>query len=423
MLKFLYGLSIRGYVGLLHVAAFFSPKARLWVQGRKDWRMRLSERMGPVTKAGRKTAWFHAASLGEFEQGRPVIEAFKRAYPDYFIVLTFFSPSGYEIRKSYAGADYICYLPADTAANAREFVNLVKPEIALFVKYEFWYNYLKSLADQHIPILLFSAIFRPEQVFFKSWGGFYRSWLTLFSSILVQDQASARLLRQVEGIREVIPGGDTRFDRAKQLLDNRRELPEISAFAGEDVCLVVGSAWGKDMQLLIPVLNRLGTRLKAIVAPHEINADELSEWERQLDLPSLRYSEYRDSGFVSPENAPNYLFIDNIGMLSSLYGYGKIAYIGGAFGKGLHNTLEAATYGMPVFFGNKNYLKFSEAVALRDAGIAVPVDNSEAFEQAVLGLLADPGAILRIAADSREFVAARTGATGTVMGVVKRFIA
>ncbi len=423
MAGLLYECSIRGYVLLIRLASFFVPKARLWIEGRRNWRGQLAEAMAPALAEKRKVAWFHAASLGEFEQGRPVMEAFRKEFPGYFILLTFYSPSGYEIRRNYPGADYICYLPADTASNARDFVAIARPGIAFFIKYEFWFNYLSALKKEGTAVVLFSAIFRESQVFFQWWGGFYRSLLLLFDSVLVQNTLSAALLGGIKGLKEVIVAGDTRFDRVAQLAESGRELEEIRAFAGDNLCLVVGSAWEQDMDVVIPALNRLGGRLRAIIAPHEINREEIAAWQAKLGGRSILYSDYKAGGFVLPEPAPDYIFIDNIGMLSALYRYGSMAFIGGAFGKGLHNTLEAATWGMPVFFGNRSYARFSEAVDLLELGVAQAVETPGELAEAVENFLNHPAQVDEVSLQCREYIASHTGATEKVMQVARRLLA
>jgi 3-deoxy-D-manno-octulosonic-acid transferase len=419
--RFFYGCAIRLYSLVVRVASLFVPKARQWVEGRRNWRASLQERMSKKA-TDQKVAWFHSASLGEFEQGRPVIEAFRRDHPEYFLLLTFYSPSGYEVRKGYQGVDHICYLPSDTRRNARDFVETVNPTIALFIKYEFWYNHLSELKERRIPTVLFAAIFRPEQVFFKSWGGFYRSMLGMFDAILVQNTESKQLLGTIPGTNEVVVAGDPRFDRVTALAANARELPEIDNFVGEHYCIVVGSAWEQDMNLIIPVLNRMGKRLKAIIAPHEINVREIESWRKRLTLPSLTYSEYRALNFSFRDTPVDYLIIDNVGMLSSLYRYGQIAYVGGGFGKGLHNTLEAATFGMPVFFGNKSYHRFSEAVSLLNLGVAKTIESEKELEGNLDSLLSDAEALHALSEKSQHFVASHTGATKTILEVVARLI-
>ncbi|SKB98171.1 3-deoxy-D-manno-octulosonic-acid transferase [Dyadobacter psychrophilus] len=357
----------------MRIAALFNHKVKLGVAGRDGLLDEMESGFQKLAN-GRSVAWFHAASLGEFEQGRPVIEAYKTQFPDHFILLTFFSPSGYEVRKNYTGADYICYLPWDTASNARRFVKIVQPKIAFFIKYEFWYNYLVELKKNGSHIVSFSTIFRPDQIFFKKRGGFFRKMLSLFDHIFVQNQQSLTLLHGI-GVQHCILAGDTRFDRVSAIALHVKDLPEVVNFRDNKLCLVVGSAWEADMQVLIPVLNHFRGSLKAIVAPHEIHKEEIAKWRQGLDGKTLLYSEISDN--VNSREC-DYLVIDNIGMLSSLYQYGDMAYIGGSFGSGLHNILEAATFGIPITFGNKRYHKFQEAVDLIERKGAVAVmDKAE----------------------------------------------
>ncbi|MCY7356511.1 MAG: 3-deoxy-D-manno-octulosonic acid transferase [Rudanella sp.] len=430
MVSLLYNTSIRAYSGLLRLVAPFNPKARQWVAGRQNWQPKLRAKLADNTAP---VAWFHAASLGEFEQGRPVMEAFRTQYPAYKILLTFFSPSGYEVRKNYAGADFVSYLPADTPENARAFVALAKPKIVFFVKYEFWANYLHELRAAQIPILSFSAIFRPNQLFFKPWGSFYRKLLTCFSHILVQNQESEQLLRGL-GLTEVTLAGDTRFDRVAQVAVAKKGIPIVTDFktnGGQEPqpLLVIGSAWQADMDVLIPFLNSFEQPLKVIIAPHEIHDDEIERWRSQLTKASVRYSKMNErrpgwrSGDLAktgvafqPLNTTQYLFIDNIGILSSLYQYGEFAYIGGAFGKGLHNILEAATFGVPIFFG-PNYGKFQEAVDLIEEGGAFAVQDTHSLTEAFQKQYADHTNAAQI---SRDYVQRNIGATAQVMEVVKK---
>ncbi|WP_138991298.1 3-deoxy-D-manno-octulosonic acid transferase [Larkinella sp. C7] len=413
MLSALYTTSIRLYQAALQVAARFHPKARLAVEGRRGWLEQINTKLADNTAP---IAWFHAASLGEFEQGRPVMEAFRQQYPRYKILLTFFSPSGYEVRKNYAGADYIVYLPFDTAANARQFVERVNPAIAFFIKYEFWYHYLRELKARQIPIFSFSAIFRPDQIFFKPYGGFYRSFLRFFNHILVQNQESVDLLKRI-GVTNVTLAGDTRFDRVKQVADAKKDIPVARLFKADTPLLVVGSAWQADIDVLIPFLNRFEKPLKVIIAPHEIHDDEIERWRSQLPGQTLRFSEaqFLNHQTIKPFST---LIIDNVGMLSSLYQYGDFAYIGGAFGKGLHNILEAATFRMPLFFG-PNYGKFQEAVDLVKAGAAFPVSNSAELETVFRRLYEDSSAASAISGD---YVTLNTGATSKVMEIVAKVV-
>ena len=385
--------------------------------GRRDWYQKLRNKLAGNTAS---IVWFHAASLGEFEQGRPVMEAFREQYPAYKILLTFFSPSGYEVRKSYTGADFIVYLPADTPENARAFVSLVKPQLVFFIKYEFWANYLHELRAAKIPIISFSAIFRPNQLFFKPWGGFYRELLTCFDHILVQNQESEQLLRSI-GITQVTRAGDTRFDRVAQVAIARKDIPIVANFKTNDgevsqPLLVIGSAWQADMDVLIPFLNSFDQPLKVIIAPHEIHNDEIERWRSQLTKPSVRYSELVKQPANQTYKRANFLFIDNIGMLSSLYQYGEFAYIGGAFGKGLHNILEAATFGVPIFFG-PNYGKFQEAIELIQEGGAFLVQDTRSLTDAFQNQYADRTEAAQV---SRDYVQRNIGATAKVMNVVAK---
>lgn len=406
----------------MRLAAFFNPKARQWVRGRHNLIDRLSAEL-PALIQGRPVAWFHAASLGEFEQGRPVIEAFRARYPDYFIFLTFFSPSGYEVRKNYAQADYITYLPNDTPSNARHLVALLRPELAFFIKYEFWYHYLHELHRVGAAVFSFSALFRPNQLFFKPYGSFYRRLLGYFDAILVQNEDSAALLRGI-GYNRVIVAGDTRFDRVGQIAAAARDLPEIAAFVQGVPCLVVGSAWEADRAVLVPALNQLTYPLKVIIAPHEIHEAGLARWEETLTGKTLRYSAYKSGGFDEQAATTfQYLLIDNVGMLSSLYRYGQLAYIGGAFGQGLHNILEAATFGLPVLFGNKRYHKFQEAVDLVAEGGALAVADAPDFQKKLEDLLRNPQRRTTLGTIGHTYVQSHTGATALVMRCVEKQLA
>ena len=416
---FLYHLFIRGYAFFMHLVSFFHPKARQWIRGRHNLMTRLHTELPPLIN-GRPVVWFHAASLGEFEQGRPVIEAFRARYPEYFVFLTFFSPSGYEVRKNYAQADFISYLPNDTPTNARRLVQLLRPRMALFIKYEFWPNYLQQLHQSGTLILSFSTIFLPHYLFFKPYGGFYRRLLAYFDHILVQNQASADLLGGV-GYEKVTVAGDTRFDRVRQIADAARDLPEIAAFVGVGPCLIVGSAWEADRLVIVPALNELATTLKVIIAPHEIHEADLVRWEQTLTGKTWRYSAYRAGG-LSKEASKSFdcLLIDNVGMLSSLYRYGQVAYIGGGFGEGLHNILEAATFGLPVLFGNRNFKKFHEALDLIRLGGAWGVKDTFEFRQKLRDMLQDPTQRATCGAVGRTYVQQHAGATQVVMRCVEQ---
>ncbi len=420
---FLYNVFIRGFAFSMRLASFFHPKARQWASGRRNLMDKLHSDL-PALIDGRPVAWFHAASLGEFEQGRPVIEEFRARYPDYFVLLTFFSPSGYEVRKNYAQADFISYLPNDTPANARNLVELLRPRLVFFIKYEFWGNYLHELQRSGAIVLSFSTLFLPHFLFFKPYGGFYRQLLGCFDHILVQNEASAALLRGI-GYHKVTVAGDTRFDRVQQIARAARDLPEIASFVGDAPCLIVGSAWEADRAVMVPALNQLKKSLKVIIAPHEIHEVELARWEQTLAEKTLRYSAYRAAGFSIEAGGtlPQYLLIDNVGMLSSLYRYGQVAYIGGGFGTGLHNILEAATFGLPILFGDRSFHKFQEAVDLVAQKGAWAVAGTQDFQQKLESLLHDPLLRARQGEIGRTYVLEHTGATKAVMQCVEQQLA
>jgi 3-deoxy-D-manno-octulosonic-acid transferase len=344
------------------LASPFNTKAGLFVRGRKDVFAKLE------AASGKKWIWFHCASLGEFEQGRPVIELIKKEFPQYKVLLTFFSPSGYEVRKNYNGVDTVAYLPWDTRHNARKFVELVKPTMAIFVKYEFWHHYLSTLHSHKIPIVSISSIFRAEQIFFKSYGGFNRNILRKVAHFFVQNETSLKLLQSV-GIGNATLAGDTRFDRVYQIVKDAAEIPLLSQFKQGKKVLVVGSSWPEDFEVLKHFISQ--QHLKFVIAPHEISESSLKAIEDDLSVETIRYSQANESSAVSAK----VMIIDNMGMLSRIYRYGEFAYIGGAFGKGLHNILEAACYGMPVMFGDKKYQKFQEAMDLIERGGAFVVHD------------------------------------------------
>ena len=421
MSEFLYQLAMNAFSGVMRSIAPFNPKVKLGVAGREGL-LETLEKTIPTLINGRPVAWFHAASLGEFEQGRPVIEAFNKDYPDFFILLTFFSPSGYEVRKNYGGADYICYLPIDTAENAIRFVSVFQPKISFFIKYEFWFNYLSELRKSGSSILSFSTIFRPNQLFFKPYGGFYRKMLKYFDHLFVQNEVSLQLIQSI-GIGQSSIAGDTRFDRVFAIAQGIRDLPEIAAFKNDTPCLVAGSVWEADMQVLIPALNELDKPLKAIIAPHEIDVSQMENWQRQLNGKSMLYSEYKKALDSNLQIVPfDYLIINNIGMLSSLYSYGDIGYIGGSFGAGLHNILEAATFGMPVLFGNKKYQKFQEATDLINQGSAKAISDTNEAKHYLSEWITDNELRNKLNIISANYVATRIGATAIVMEKVRSLL-
>lgn len=404
----MYSFSIYIISGLFRIAAFFNPKARKFVSGRKGLFSRL---ILAFRSASAPIAWVHCASLGEFEQGRPLIEQFRRAYPDYQILLTFFSPSGFEVRKNYAQADHIFYLPWDTAGNARKFIEITKPSIAFFIKYEFWHNFIHELYKRKIPIVSVSAIFRNDQIFFRFYGSFFRATLKKFDHLFVQNENSARLLKSI-GIDKVTISGDTRFDRVKEIIDQRKEISHVKEFKGTDNIFVIGSCWPEDFELLVLHVNESRGKLKFIIAPHEIKESFLTEIEQALSVKVCRYSK------IEGNTNADVLLIDNIGMLASLYQYGEFAYVGGGLGKGLHNVLEAACYGIPVFFGNRNYEKFQEAKDLIMRGGAFEVSDYADFKMKYESLINRPENYLLAADVTRSYVMENLGATKKVIDYV-----
>lgn len=386
--------------------SFFHAKASLFVRGRQNL---LQTIRASFDGNSYPVLWVHCASLGEFEQGRPLIEKIKQEYPSYKILLTFFSPSGYEVRKKYEHADWVFYLPWDTLKNARTFVGIVKPVLALFVKYEFWYHYTNELHKQSVPILSIASIFRHDQLFFKSYGGFYRGILSKFSHFFVQNFSSADLLKSI-GIHTISVAGDTRFDRVFEIVNAAESIPIAEAFKGSEKVMVVGSAWPEDMAVLTPFINEQGKHLKFIIAPHETTETSLIEIEKNIQQRHIRFSQ----GFNRDLSDIRVLIIDNMGMLSRLYRYGEFAFVGGAFGKGLHNILEAACYGIPVFFGNKKFEKFQEAKDLINRGGAFDVADYTDF-LAKYEMVTIPENFMLACEVTKAYVQENLGATEKIM--------
>ncbi len=401
----LYSFVLFLYRGLIRLAALFQSKAHLMNEGQKHVWDGLEEHFETNKKP---VVWFHTASMGEFEQGRPIIESYKKENPSHFILVTFFSPSGYEVRKNYAGADYVSYLPLDGYFNSSRFIDLVKPSLAVFVKYEFWHYYLTGLKERSIPTILVSAIFRPKQVFFNWYGGFFLRLLASFDHLFVQDQASADLLQRPN----VTVAGDTRFDRVLDTLQNPVPWDLLTKFLDNTEFMVVGSAWQADMDCLIPIINSKKYPFKWVIAPHEIHSDELKTWEDQIDLQVT----YSIGPFI--ENA-DVLFVNEVGRLANLYRGASFAYIGGAFGDGLHSTLEAAVFGPTVFFGNKNYQKFREARELIELGLAFPIGSSDELDQTMREIYTSDDVFVNKQVQSRAFVQLQAGATERIMEFVR----
>lgn len=370
MTTFLYNIGIQLYSCGAWIASFFDDKAKKFVEGRKGVFEMLQEKIDPQAKY----VWIHAASLGEFEQGRPIIEKLRVVKPEYKILLTFFSPSGYEVRKNYEGADLVCYLPMDNSWNAKKFVSLVKPACAIFIKYEFWMNYLSALKMNNVPTYIVSAIFRESQAFFQWYGKWYKNILKSFTHLFVQNEESMRLLKSVD-ITNVSLVGDTRFDRVADIAANAKPQPLIDKFQGNSPVFIVGSSWPKDEDILLPYFNE-HPEMKLIIAPHEIHEEHLQQIIGKLNRPYVRFTQANEENVASADC----LIIDCFGLLSSIYRYGKVAYIGGGFGVGIHNILEASVYGIPVLFG-PNYQRFKEAVDMVKRGGAYSIDSAERFAE------------------------------------------
>lgn len=396
------------------MSLFGHRKAKLMEEGRKDWASRLEQKMSALRQEDqakgekRPFIWFHAASLGEFEQGRPLIEALRDRYPHYRILQTFFSPSGYEVRKNYKGADVICYLPYDTKKNCRKFLDLVQPELAIFVKYEFWGNILEELKHREIPTYLVSGIFRQRQAFFKWYGGIVRPALGCFNHLFVQDEESRSLLSGI-GVTNATICGDTRFDRVIAIQKAAREFPWAKTFADSaKFVLVAGSSWPKDEDILLEHFNN-HPEMKLVIAPHEIHEEHVQGIVSKLKRPYMRYSQL-DENRVAEVDC---LIIDAIGFLSGIYRYGQVAYIGGGFGVGIHNTLEAAVYGIPVIFG-PNHHAFREALGLIEAKGGFPINDAADYDRYMQTFLSDTEALHTAGQQAGRYVQENSGATEVI---------
>ncbi|MDP3469165.1 MAG: glycosyltransferase N-terminal domain-containing protein [Daejeonella sp.] len=402
---FLYNTGIYFYTLFIRIASLRNKKAAAWISGRKGLIQLIESRL----YKNKRYTWFHFASLGEFEQGRPVLERLKSENPELPIIITFFSPSGYEIRKDYALADFVFYLPADTRTNAKEFIRLLNPEMAIFTKYDYWYHYFEELHKNNIPLYVISGIFRKEQVFFKWYGGLHRKMLKWVSHIFVQDECSRELLEKIQ-VRNVTVSGDTRFDRVAENILTIKKIPLIEEFCGDKSIFIAGSTWPEDEKLLHYLVKKYPD-WKFIIAPHEVSDSRINEL-KDLFTDHITYSaaSVRSS---EPGNQQT-LIIDNIGILSSVYQYGKMAYIGGGFGKGIHNTQEALAFGLPVIFGPE-YLKFKEAVDLVSLKGAISISNAGELESAFLYFIANKqsGDI------ARNYIQEHTGATRKIIEHIK----
>ncbi len=412
MFSFFYNIAVHLYVFAIRLASMANAKAKQWITGRSGQ----FARMKAVASKHDRIIWFHCASLGEFEQAKPVIEAVKNLYPGYKILLTVFSPSAIEQAKRYPFADLVFFLPSDKAANAKKFVNIFRPKLAVFVKYEFWYNYINELYKRKIPLIMISAIFRPGQYFFKHYGGWFRGQLNKVTCFFVQNESSSRLLEKA-GIHHYEIAGDTRFDRVISIAEQGSAVPGIKSFKGDALLLVAGSTWPADEEVLLSIMKQ-NPGLKTIIAPHEIHPERIREIkERFSAFRPLPYSTYEKES----SKTGDVLIIDSIGLLSRLYRYADAAYVGGGFGAGIHNLAEAAVYGVPVMFG-PNHKRFREATELLETGGGFTFSNRKEAVEIAHKLFNDP--LFREAAGKKaaDYIYKNKGATQSVVEKIKEYL-
>ena len=403
-----YNLGLILYAWAVRLAAFRHKKARLWIDGRKDLFHRMREAIDPAARI----IWIHVASLGEFEQGRPIIEKLRKTHPEYKLLLTFFSPSGYEIRKDYKGVDYLFYLPLDTPRNARRFLDIAHPEIAVFVKYEYWLNLLRELRRRKIRTFIVSAIFRRNSIFFRPYGGWWRQALETFEVLFVQNEESKELLAS-RGFDNVLVAGDTRFDRVAEIARAAKHIDIVERFKGDDRLFVAGSTWGPDEELLIRLMND-NPEVKFIIAPHEMDEGRIARLIEETRGGALRYTQCTPrTGYGSRQ----LLILDTVGLLSSVYGYATWSYIGGGFGVGIHNTLEAATFGLPVAFG-PNYEKFKEARDLVTLGAARSISDYEQLRDWFTPLRDNEVFLQKTSRIARDYTTRHQGATSIIIKTI-----
>lgn len=402
-MRFLYHLFIYFYQFAISLASHFNPKAKLWIEGRKDWPTNLKA----AVPSNKNVVWFHCASLGEFEQGRQLIESYKSKFPNDFILLTFFSPSGYEIRKNYSTADYVAYMPLDNPKNAALFIQIVQPSKVFFIKYEFWFNYLTELGKNNIDTYLVSGIFRKNQQFFKWYGTWYKKQLKNFTHFFLQDKNSAKLLSSIN-YQNFDVCGDTRFDRVKTIISSAKKLNTLNEYAKQKPTIIVGSSWLKDEKLFANFIQNKDIQL--IIAPHEVNPRRINELKEIFKESFSLLSNF--------DLTKKVLIIDSIGILSSLYQYGKWAYIGGGFGKGIHNTLEAAAYGKPILFG-PNFYKFQEAKDLIALGVAKSIKTQEELNKIAWRLLTEEKEVKDMGEAALSYVNSKIGATDFIINFIE----
>ena len=404
-MTWLYNLGILAYYLLVKIVSVRNDKARKWIEGRRDIFKRLRETITP----GEPILWFHVSSLGEFEQGRPVIEEIRNIKPEYKILLTFFSPSGYELKKDYQYADYVFYLPLDTQKNAAQFIDIVKPDKVFFVKYEFWYHFLTQLKKEAIPTYIFSALFRPSQIFFKPWGKWYLKAIQTYEHIFVQNQESFEILNRF-GFNNVSVSGDTRLDRVGEIADDAPRLDKLELFCGSQKAIIAGSTWKEDEDLFIPYLNKTASGQKFVIAPHEVTPQSLERISSALEKPYVFYSIATNEELAKAE----VLIVDGYGTLVSIYRYGMLAYVGGGFTSGIHSILEPAVFGLPVIFG-PDYHKFQEAHDMLSLGGACCINNYEELETHIDSYRFNHDKLLTASAVARDYVNKNRGASSEIV--------
>ena len=412
-MSLLYNISIQLYLFGIKTVSNFNPKAKLWTDGRKGVFKKLKKAINPNDKI----IWVHVASLGEFEQARPVIEKMKEQFRYHKILLTFFSPSGYEIRKNYELADYVFYLPADTKKNAKKFVRIVNPRLAIFVKYEFWFNYINALYKNKSPLLMISVIFRPSQHFFKIWGSWFRRQLHKVTWFFVQNEDSLDLLNNIN-VKHAEISGDTRFDRVNQIVKEDKHIKEIEEFKGNSTLMVAGSTWPRDEEIINYILNNITGDFKVVLAPHVVDKQHISEILKRFEkFNPVLFTEFD----AQKAAASKVLIINTTGLLAYAYRYSAFSYVGGGFGVGIHNLLEPVTYGHPVIFG-PNYHKFREAHDLIATGCGFPVNDKEKALETVKRFMDNPGELKNLSEKAKAFVNKNIGATDIIMEKVREYI-